>query len=206
MALVVRTRSQLFVWRDTVTLYQHTVEVTQNNWWMHLQLGRQLAWFGRHDEALEHFQRAAMINRNDVEVLSELGIAFLRRGDVQPALAVYEQLLLVEPDNVPALNNLAWFAAAHPDPAFRNASRAVTLAQRACELTAHKDPGNLDTLAAAYAEAGRFDQAVSTAQAAHDLAFRTGDHALAATIREHMEHYRRGQPWRDHSIAAAPSR
>ena len=75
---------------------------------------------------------------------------------------------------VEALNNLAWLLAAHPSDALRNGAEAVRLAERACELSEHREPVMLGTLAAAYAEAGRFGDAVKTAEKARDLAAATG--------------------------------
>jgi tetratricopeptide (TPR) repeat protein len=68
------------------------------------------------------------------------------------------------------LNNLAWIMAAGPLPELRDGAAAVKLAARACELDHNQQPIFIGTLAAAYAEAGRFDEAVAAAQQAHDLA------------------------------------
>ena len=62
------------------------------------------------------------------------------------------------------LNNLAWILAASADPQVRNGPEAVLLAERACKLTDYKKPLLVGTLAAAYAEAGRFPEAVATAR------------------------------------------
>ncbi len=71
-------------------------------------------------------------------------------------------MLELNPNDARAYNNIAWIRATHPDPRFRNAVEAVALATRAVEL-ARDDVNSLDTLAAAYAEAGRFSEAVQTA-------------------------------------------
>ena len=72
-------------------------------------------------------------------------------------------VLQINPDYVLTLNNLALLRATHPDPKFRDGGEAVILARRAVGLTPG-DPDYLGTLAAAYAEAGRFAEAVQTAQ------------------------------------------
>src|SRR6185436_842623 len=82
------------------------------------------------------------------------------------------------------LNNLAWMLATHPDATIRNSEEAVRLATRACELTGHKEPMFIGTLAAAYAEAGRFDDAVRTGNEAADLAESLRQTDLAATNRK----------------------
>ena len=96
-----------------------------------------------------------------------------------------------------ALNNLAWILATHPDETIRNGKEAVRLAERACEKTERKIPLMLGTLAAAYAEAGRFDDATSTAKEAEKLAIELSQAGLAAKNRELAAKFSRGIPYRD---------
>jgi len=79
-----------------------------------------------------------------------------------------------------ALNNLAWVLATCPDAGLRNGPEAVRLAGHACELTHYGRPLFIGTLAAAYAEAGRFPEAVTTAEKAEQLATSAGLMAVAA--------------------------
>ena len=79
----------------------------------------------------------------------------------------------------------------------RNGREAVELAQRACKLTDDKQPQLLGTLAAAYAEAGRFPEAVATAEKAAALAEEGKQTELAARNKALAERYRSGQPARD---------
>ena len=101
------------------------------------------------------------------------------------------------PKHVTALNNLAWLYATHPQTSLRNAVEAVELAQRACELTARKVPGCLDTLAAGYAEAGRFEEAVATANEAIQLVKTERQQQLAAQIQARLALYKQGRPYRE---------
>jgi tetratricopeptide (TPR) repeat protein len=105
------------------------------------------------------------------------------------AFAAYRIALEADPDCLPALNNLAWHLAAHPDIALRNGAEAVRHAKAAAALTEHEDASVLDTLAAAYAEAGDFDQAVKTGSRALEIARRKGDGALETGIRRAVESY-----------------
>ena len=100
----------------------------------------------------------------------------------------------MQPDSVEALNNLAWLLAAHPDAQFRNGADAVQLATRACELTKYQNPVPLATLAAAYAETGQFQTAVSLAEQAQELA-RGTQGALAARLSAMLAAYRAGHPY-----------
>jgi hypothetical protein len=87
-----------------------------------------------------------------------------------------------------------------PDPRLRNGLRAVDLAEQVCDATARRQPRFLDTLAAAYAEAGRFDAAVRTAREALALATPSGPAELVNGLRRRIERYEAHQPWHDPSF------
>jgi Flp pilus assembly protein TadD len=100
---------------------------------------------------------------------SGLGEALAAAGRWEEAIVNYREVLKIGPDHVESLNNLAWLLATCPKDSVRNGAEAVKLAQRADELFHGKNPEALDTLAAAYAEAGRFPEASATARKAIDL-------------------------------------
>ena len=85
-------------------------------------------------------------------------------------MAEYRQVLAVKPDQPEALNNLAWLLATCSDAAVRDGAEAVRLAEQACRLSGYKQARALGTLAAAYAEAGRFPEAVEAAQKSIEMA------------------------------------
>ena len=97
-----------------------------------------------------------------------LQIARLERqlGNYRASVNHYEAALVLAPGNVEGLNNLAWLLATCPDATVRNGPRAVQLAEQACSSTGFQKTVFMGTLAAAQAEAGRFDDAVATAQKA----------------------------------------
>ena len=92
---------------------------------------------------------------------------------------------------------MAWLRATHPDPKYRNAAAAVELSERACRLTEQQEPLFIGTLAAAYAEAGRFEDAVKTAERAKALAAATGQKELVEKNRQLLELYRAGRPYHE---------
>ena len=124
----------------------------------------------------------------------------LDRGDTRQALAVWRKGVRLMPDAVAILNELAWVLATAPDPALRNGKEAVALAQRAVEKVAEQAPekeaGVRDTLAAAYAEAGRFPEAIKTAQEALKIAAAGNDPAMIEQIRRHLQLFQAGKPYR----------
>jgi len=95
------------------------------------------------------------------------------------------------------MNSLAWLLATHKENKFRNPEEAIRLAERACELTNYKDTGLVDTLAAAYAAAGRFSDAVATAEKAIKLADSTDNKERAGKIQNRLELYKLGKPYRE---------
>jgi tetratricopeptide (TPR) repeat protein len=127
----------------------------------------------------------------------QLAVLLVGRKQTAPAIAHYRQALRARPDWPEALNNLAWILATQEDPHFRDGAAAVRLAARAVELTKTNSAGALDTLAAGYAEAGRFAEAAKAAQQAVRLAETAGQKDLAAEARHHVELYQTGQAFRE---------
>jgi len=113
----------------------------------------------------------------------------------------YRAALKAWPDSVETLNNLAWLLAASADAQIRNGAEAVKLATRACELTGHREPMLLGTLAAAHAEAGQFPDAVRVAEKAIEFARTSNQPAIVQRNQELLELYRAGKVYHepDHS-------
>ena len=107
------------------------------------------------------------------------------------------EALRLNPDSTEALNNLAWMLAASSQAELRDGQRAVELARHACELTKFQKTIFIGTLAAAYAEAGKFNDAIATAQRACDLAAKNGEANLLQRNQELLEQYQRHQTARE---------
>ena len=118
-------------------------------------------------------------------------------GQAREAQHQLEEALRIQPDSAEALNNLAWRLATGSNAALRNGARAVELASRACQLTRNERAVFVGTLAAAYAEAGRFAEAIATAEKAAELASKAGDDALLQRNRELLEFYRAQKPYHE---------
>jgi len=113
------------------------------------------------------------------------------------AVEQYHLALTQRPDAIEWLNNLAWLLATCPMDAVRRGPEAVTLAQHACDLTQNQQTVCLGTLAAACAEAGRFDEAVLNAQKACDLAAAQGETNLLELNQKLLAGYQNHQPYRE---------
>ena len=160
-------------------------------------LGIALAAKGRFDEAIENFRRAIQINPNRPDTFLHLGMTLDQMGRTREAVAQYQEALRLNPNLAGALNNLALILATSPDDKLRNGAEAVRLAEHACELTHYTQPFFIGTLAAAYAESGRFPEAVATAEKAEQLATTDGLKKLAGNNRQLLELYRAGKPYRE---------
>jgi protein O-mannosyl-transferase len=132
----------------------------------------------------------------------DLAHAMLRSGDVGGAAASYGQGLKLDPDWPASANRRAWQLATAPDAQARNGALAVRLAEQTCEATDYQRAEYLDTLAAAYAEVGRFDDAVGAARKAQNGA--PDSSAAAAAMRARLEGYLRRQPFRQLPAPAVP--
>jgi tetratricopeptide (TPR) repeat protein len=160
-------------------------------------LGVALAAKGRFDEAIENYRKAIQVNSNRSETFFHLGTTLGQLGRNREAVAQYREALRLNPNLTGALNNLAWVLAANPDARLRNGAEAVRLAERACELTHDGEPLFIGTLAAAYAEAGRFPEAVTTAEKAAQLATSAGLKKVAEKNQQLLELYRAGKAYHE---------
>jgi Flp pilus assembly protein TadD len=160
----------------------------------HNNLGNVLALQGKQEEAVKQFEETVRLKPDHAVARNNLAISCKKLGRIGEAITHYREALRLQPDFLEPLNNLAWLLATHPDARFRNGAEAVGLATRACELTKYQNPTPLTTLAAAYAETGRFPEAVSFAEQARELA-RSGQAPLAARLSAMIEAFRAGRPY-----------
>ena len=162
---------------------------------MQYDLATALAGDGRINEAITHYRIAVQAEPQEVNPHYALAALLSQQGNSAEAIAEYQTALQLDPNYVPALNDLAWLWATASEARFRNGAKAVPLAEKACRLTDYKLPLLVGTLAAAYAEAGRFDEATKTAEQAIALADAHGNKTLAAKNRQLLELYQAHQAY-----------
>jgi tetratricopeptide (TPR) repeat protein len=143
------------------------------------------------------------INPDDVQARWLLGILSRNQRKDQEAVTHWREVLRLQPDQVPVLVQTAWVLATSPDVSVRDGSEAVKLAARAIQLSGGESAGSLDVLAAAYAESGRFAEAVETAKRALAIVS-GGEKALAAALRERIRCYEAGSAFRESEPGSAP--
>ena len=148
------------------------------------------------NEAVEHLRAALEADPNYGKAHGTLGQALWRKGDYAGAARHLRKSM--ELGNSPPIvqSTLAMVLATAPDAALRNAQEAVALAEEACRITAGQRAFDLEALAAAYAEAGRFDEAVKIAQNARERAISAGSRRQGDRISRQIEAYAARRPWR----------
>ena len=194
---VVLTCRQLSYWQNSKTLFEHALRVTRNNSCAHFSLGNALADQGKTQQAMKEWEIALQIEPSRADIEGRIASSLSRQGNFTSAIARYRRALAIDPDQAEALNNLAWLLATCPEASLRNGPEAVQLALKACELTRFRRTIMVGTLAAAYAEAGRFAEAETTAKSACALATEEGDSALLITNQQLLEMYRAGQAYHE---------
>jgi len=163
----------------------------------HAYLALGLERLGNRDDAVQHFQTALRLDPTHEDACMGLSGLLYQQGRAAEAVQVLRDGLRHRPDSIKVANNLAWYLATCPDAAVRDGAEAVRLAGQVCQSAGTDNPAVLDTLAAAYAEAGRLAEAVATARRAIDLAVVAGQPDLAAKIRSRLTVYESGQPFRE---------
>ncbi|MGA2243225.1 MAG: tetratricopeptide repeat protein [Verrucomicrobiota bacterium] len=170
-------------------------------------LGNALLQKGDVDEAIAYYQKTLRINPDFADAHYNLGNILLQKGNVNEAIAHLQKALQIKPDSPDVLNNLAWLLATSPDAHIRDGVQAVKYAERACELTHHGVTLLVGTLAAAYAEAGRYDDAIAAAEKACALASAAGDQGLLKRNQDLLALYLKHQPYHEAAgkfVPAAP--
>ncbi len=151
------------------------------------------AVIGEFGKALADCEKEISLNSKNSGGYVARAYVLNQQGQFGPALADYAEAIRLDPKNAANYNLRAWLLATCPQSDYRDGARAVEDAKRACELSHWKDRNNLDTLAAACAEAGNFQQAVQWQTKA--LSMNVGKDREDYAMR--LELYHEGKPYRD---------
>jgi tetratricopeptide (TPR) repeat protein len=187
IALLQQGRTQ-----DAIAEHREALRINPEYADAHNNLANALLLEGQSEEAIDQYQAALRINPDLAEAHYNLANALLRQGQTGEAIAQLKRAFDLQPRNVAIENSMAWMLATAPQAALRDGARAVELAEQATRATGGGNPIILRTLAAAYAQAGRFPDAVQTAQKALELA--QANSALGGALLREIKLYQAGQP------------
>ena len=179
-----------------IVQYQTAVRFQPGFAQAHNNLGYCLQQAGREDEAIAQYRKAIELEPGFAQTYNNLGNAYRQKEMAAEAVDSYEKAIALAPQFLPAQLNLAWILATWPDPGVRNGEKAVVLATRLNALSQGKDPKILRTLAAAYAETGKFAEAASTAKQALALASAESRTQLSADLQTEIRLYQTNAPCR----------
>jgi protein O-mannosyl-transferase len=182
---------------EAIRYFSEAVRIQPGNSDMRFNLGLALLEENQPRQAAEQFIECLRINSNETRSHYRLAVALSQQHKTRDAIFHYHEALRLTPEFPDALNELARLLACAPEDDLREGSEAVKLAEKACAMTKNQQPNMLTTLAAAYAEAGRFQDAIAAAQRARNLAASNGQSALAAKAGELLELCQSGRPLRE---------
>ena len=181
---------------DAIASFREGVRLRPNFVAAHFDFGLILERAGKPAEALAQFRRVLEIAADFSDAHFRMAVLLQVQGDPAAAVPHLRERIRLTPADLKAQNNLAWILAIHPDPQVRNGAEALPLAEHICQATQHRHPLTLTTLAAAQAEVGRYEEAVTTAKKALDLARTAKSNKLATQIERHLRLYEDGKPYR----------
>ena len=176
--------------------YEKALELDPEFACAHKNLGALYHREGMPEKALEQYSDALKINPYDSEAHNSIGIISSEIGNGGKAIEHWSEAIRLSPDYAEAFKNYAWFLATTTDDRYRNPIHAVIYAEMACEITGFQNPKYLDTLAAAYADNGRFIEARETAEKALGMLKDPHDR-LALDIARRLDNYERRVPYRE---------
>jgi tetratricopeptide (TPR) repeat protein len=185
---------------EAISLLQSAVDLRPDNSPAHENLAKALLQKGQVADALIHYHKLLELQPDNIEVHNIVGTVLVQQRRVREGVEEWQKVLAVQPDNGNALSNLAWVFATSPDESLRDGTKAVRLAEEALRISAGRIPIIFRTLAAAYAETGRFSEAIQTAQRGIELANSQGNPGLAAELQGNIALYQERQPLRDPSL------
>jgi tetratricopeptide (TPR) repeat protein len=182
---------------EAATHYGKAVEIDPSYAQAHNNLGALFLQTGHLEESVTHLQKALALEPDSADAHNNLANTLMRMGKIDEALSHYNTALELRPSDINAQNNLAWLLATFPDARIRNGPRAIQLAEHADIAAGGTNPVIAATLSAAYAETGRFPEAVKTARHALELARASGNTNLAEAIKAQIALYDAGIPSRE---------
>jgi Flp pilus assembly protein TadD len=180
---------------EAIAQYRKALEIKPNDAEIHYDLGGAFLHNGQVDDAIAQYQKTLEIKPGYADAYNNLGLALFQKGQLDDAIAQYQKALETNPQSPQARANLAWVLATSPQtPTLKTV--ALKLAQQASQLTGGANPTVLRILAAAYAQTGKYAEAVETAQHCLRLATAQNNSALADAVRAEIEFYQDGFPYR----------
>ncbi|OQX27135.1 MAG: hypothetical protein BWK80_06860 [Desulfobacteraceae bacterium IS3] len=174
--------------------YSKAIEINDQNDMAYILQGDAYNNKGEYDKAVDDYSKAIEINpKNDTAYINR-GNAYYNKGEYDKAIDDYNKAIEINPKNDRGYNGISWLLATCPDAKYRNGAKAIEFAKKAIELNPNIYEFG-DTLAAAYAEAGQFDEAVKAQEKTIEM---LGEKIKdIPEFKERLNLYKVGKPWRE---------
>jgi tetratricopeptide (TPR) repeat protein len=185
--------------------YQHVLRIRPDFAAAHFNWANLLFHTGHIPEALDHYREALRIQPDFVQACHNRASALVQVGRVREAIEQGQHLLRLTPNAPYVYHFVAWLMATHDASEGGDPAEAVRLAEKARDLAGRPNSTSLDTLAVAYAAAGRFEEAVTAANEARRLAQSASQTAQAQEIHMRLQLYRDHKPYREPAAKSSPS-
>jgi tetratricopeptide (TPR) repeat protein len=177
--------------------FESTIRLEPQHAAAHNNLALALLKKGEVKRAIEEERKALRIEPNNAELRNNLAVGLLRDGQLAAAVAEWRETVRRHPEKTSVVITLAWILSTAPEPSIRDGPRALDLAQRAAQVAGGRNLMIIRLLAAAYAENGRYPEAIHTVQQAAQSAEGSGQSAMAQLLRRDLDRYRLEIPLRD---------
>ncbi|MEW6259753.1 MAG: tetratricopeptide repeat protein [Thermodesulfobacteriota bacterium] len=186
-------------YEDALVVYNELIGKRSSDSQLYHNRGVAYLHTGQLDKALADFNESITLDPKNAEAYNSRGVCWFYKGDYEKAVQDYTRAIECNPQLTRAYNQLAWILSVCPNPRIRNGSRAVELAKKAVEL--EPSAYHYDTLAAAYAEAGQFKDAVKIQKRALLMQLTEGRTQALERYTERLRSYEAKKPWRERNAA-----
>ena len=194
LAIALNRKGQL---DEAIAEFKETLQLEPQHADAHNNLAIALLKKGQTQDAIDEWKKALEIEPKNADMHNNLAVALLQAGRGTAAVAEWQETLRLEPDKIGTQISLSWILSTSPDGAIRDGTKALELAQRAYQVSGERNMMAFRVLAAAYAEAGRFPEAISTAQEGRQRAEALGQSAIARSLQGDLALYQQGVPLRE---------
>jgi protein O-mannosyl-transferase len=194
LAIALNRKGQL---NDAIAEFKETLRLQPQHADAHNSLAIALLKKGQTRDAIAEWTKALQVQPGNANMHNNLAVALLRDGRVAAAVAEWQETLRLQPDKVSPQISLAWILSTSPEAAIRDGTRALDLAQRAYQSSGDRNLMIFRVLAAAYAETGRFPEAIKAAQEGEQRAETQGQPSVARLLQGDLALYQQGVPLRE---------
>jgi tetratricopeptide (TPR) repeat protein len=180
---------------EATACYRMVLEIRPRQSEAHYNLGVVCTALGQGDQAAEQFRQAIALKPDYPDAIRQLAGLLMKRGNYGEAMQTLRRGLHADPKDAGLASELAWLLATCPESTYRNGFEATQIAENINKRFNSQRADPLDTLAAAYAEAGCFDDAINAARKAMELAAAQRNAEFAAQIGSRLATYERREPY-----------